>query len=289
MVWKQALAFRTDGSVPPGAAGGGPTARTATRASVDAAAERTVERLQAVVEGSRERGASAAAGSATRPGSAFFQRWCGWLCCGFGCGSSCYCCPRWCCSWCERAAPGPADDTTPTGGSQAAAAGVVAGVGATGGSEFRLRCVSADEEFARKLVLRGAPQSLADLAVVLVAKLRPGGEAAAMLRAKPAEQRAGGLAARLGGASPAEALRLLGVVRIVSQTDSVELVDDADAADLRSGDTLTVHWASPGELPAAERAGGRHEGASGGVEAAASAGPPAGVDGLRRRAKQSHA
>ncbi|KAA0170808.1 hypothetical protein FNF27_06505 [Cafeteria roenbergensis] len=179
VVWKQALAFRTDGSVPPGAAGGGPTARTATRASVDAAAERTVERLQAV--------------------------------------------------------------------------------------------------------------SLADLAVVLVAKLRPGGEAAAMLRAKPAEQRAGGLAARLGGASPAEALRLLGVVRIVSQTDSVELVDDADAADLRSGDTLTVHWASPGELPAAERAGGRHEGASGGVEAAASAGPPAGVDGLRRRAKQSHA
>ena len=166
---------------------------------------------------------------------------------------------------------------------------MVAGVGATGGSEFRLRCVSADEEFARKLVLRGAPQSLADLAVVLVAKLRPGGEAAAMLRAKPAEQRAGGLAARLGGASPAEALRLLGVVRIVSQTDSVELVDDADAADLRSGDTLTVHWASPGELPAAERAGGRHEGASGGVEAAASAGPPAGVDGLRRRAKQSHA
>ena len=110
-----------------------------------------------------------------------------------------------------------------------------------------------------------------------------------MLRAKPAEQRAGGLAARLGGASPAEALRLLGVVRIVSQTDSVELVDDADAADLRSGDTLTVHWASPGELPASERAGGRHEGASGGVEAAASAGPPAGVDGLRRRAKQSHA
>ncbi|KAA0170476.1 hypothetical protein FNF28_01470 [Cafeteria roenbergensis] len=227
VVWKQALAFRTDGSVPPGAAGGGPTARTATRASVDAAAERTVERLQAVVEGSRERGASAAAGSATRPGSAFFQRW----------------------------------------------------VRCSAAVSLRQHCSAAPV----------CCLSLADLAVVLVAKLRPGGEAAAMLRAKPAEQRAGGLAARLGGASPAEALRLLGVVRIVSQTDSVELVDDADAADLRSGDTLTVHWASPGELPAAERAGGRHEGASGGVEAAASAGPPAGVDGLRRRAKQSHA
>lgn len=277
MAWKQAMASRGDASSSPGAAGDAAASSKASRASVDAAAERTVVRLQAVVDGSRGRVAPGADGPAVGRRSCC-SGWCRWLYCGCSCG----CCPRWCCSWCRRATPGPATSATSTGGS-------AAGGPPEGSTELRIRCVAADEEFARKLVLRSAPQSLADLAVMLVAKLRPGGEAAAMLMSGPAEQRKGGLASRLVGTSPAEALRLLGVVRIVSQQDSVELVDDSDAADVRTGDTLTVHWASPDAPPAAGEAGGASEGSMGGIEAAARAGSPAGANQLRRRAKQSRA
>jgi hypothetical protein len=117
------------------------------------------------------------------------------------------------------------------------------------------------------------PESLASLATLVVAKLRPKSDAASLIRAAQTGKAVlaegpASLAKRLQqgdpssssssgggggggvGCTPAEALEALGVARLVAEEDGgVELIDDDDVRCLRSGAGLTVHWATAPDGP----------------------------------------